>query len=107
MMDEQELIDLFNRRLTQLRMQQGISARDMSLSLGRSESLINQIENRKVFPSMSFFFQICIFLGIHPKDFFNETRVDSSVLNDLYEQICKLKPEQANHLLAFLKEIEP
>lgn len=104
-MDEQELIDLFNRRLTQLRMRQGISARDMSLSLGRSESLINQIENRKVFPSMSFFFQICIFLGIHPKDFFNETQIESPILNELYEQICKLKSEQAVHLLEFLKTL--
>ena len=60
-MTEQELTDFFIRRLSQLRIQQGISARDMSLSLGRSESLINQIENRKIFPSMKFFFQICIF----------------------------------------------
>ena len=36
---------LFYKRLTQLRNKQGISARDMSLSLGQSESYINK--NRK------------------------------------------------------------
>ena len=46
-MTEQELTEFFSYRLSQLRLQQGISARDMSLSLGRSESMINQIENKK------------------------------------------------------------
>ena len=60
---------LFYKRLTQLRNKQGISARDMSLSLGQSESYINKIENGKALPSMSAFFYICDFLKIHPRDF--------------------------------------
>ena len=55
---------LFYKRLTQLRNKQGISARDMSLSLGQSESYINKIENGKALPSMSAFFYICDFLKI-------------------------------------------
>ena len=35
----------FSKRLAQLRQEKGISARDMSLSLGQSESYINKIEN--------------------------------------------------------------
>lgn len=35
----------FAERLTALRMEKGVSARDMSLSLGQSESYINKIEN--------------------------------------------------------------
>jgi len=64
---------LFYKRLTQLRNKQGISARDMSLSLGQSESYINKIENGKALPSMSAFFYICDFLKIHPRDFFDES----------------------------------
>ena len=37
----------FAERLTELRMERGVSARDMSLSLGQSESYINKIENKK------------------------------------------------------------
>ena len=51
-------------RLAQLRIQKGVSARDMSLSLGQSESYINKIENRRTLPSMSGFFYICEFLEI-------------------------------------------
>ena len=37
--------EMFRARLTQLRLEKGVSARDMSLSLGQSESYINKIEN--------------------------------------------------------------
>ena len=46
-------------RIAQLRLQKGVSARDMSLSLGQSESYINKIENRRTLPSMAGFFYIC------------------------------------------------
>ena len=58
-------------RITQLRMQKGVSARDMSLSLGQNDSYINRIENKKSLPSLSGFFYICEYLGITPKDFFD------------------------------------
>ena len=50
------LEDQFCERLTQLRLKKGVSARDMSLSLGQSESYINRIESKKMLPSMSVFF---------------------------------------------------
>ena len=51
------------QRLTQLRMQKNVSARDMSLSLGQANNYINSIENRKALPSMQSFFYICEYLG--------------------------------------------
>lgn len=105
-MTEKELMDLFNRRLVQLRMQKNLSAREMSLQLGRSESLINQIENRKTLPSMSFFFQICVFLGVHPKDFFDEEITEPFWLDELYKEIRDLNPVQAKYLLELLKELK-
>ena len=45
-------------RIAQLRLQKGVSARDMSLSLGQSESYINKIETRRTLPSMAGFFYI-------------------------------------------------
>ena len=37
-----DYIDFFYKRITDLRIQKGVSARDMSLSLGQSESYINK-----------------------------------------------------------------
>ena len=63
--------DEFAPRLQQLRKQKGVSARDMSLSIGQSPSYINTIECGKALPSMSSFFCICDFLSITPSEFFN------------------------------------
>lgn len=104
-MTEKELIDMFIHRLTELRMQKGLSAREMSRSLGRSESLINQIENHKIMPSMTFFFQICIFFNIHPKDFFDTNLKAPSVADELQRVISTLSVEQTNSLLLFLQSI--
>ena len=46
----------------------GVSARDMSLSLGQSESYINKIENKRTLPSMTGFFYICDYLNITPQE---------------------------------------
>lgn len=91
--------ELFSQRLAQLRQERGISARDMSLSIGQNPGYINTIENGKAFPTMSSFFYICDFLKISPKDFF-DTDMKSpekfhsiiSELNDLSdEQLCALQ----------------
>ena len=42
------LDDLFAKRLAQLRNQKGVSARDMSLSLGQGAGYINNIENKNL-----------------------------------------------------------
>ena len=64
-----DYINWFPKRLTELRIQKGVSARDMSLSLGQSESYINKIENKRAMPSMTGFFYICEYLGISPTNF--------------------------------------
>ena len=58
--------EAFSKRLVQLRMAKGVSARDMSLSLGQNPGYINSIENNKTFHSMSNFFEICDYLNITP-----------------------------------------
>ena len=62
-MEKQE----FSRRLAALRIQKGVSARDMSLSIGQSAGYINNIENGVNLPSMAAFFYICDFLTIPPQ----------------------------------------
>lgn len=49
----------FSLRLAKLRTQKGVSARDMSLSMGQNPGYINNIETGKSMPSLSGFFYIC------------------------------------------------
>ena len=50
--------DNFRQRLTQLRMQKGVSAREMSLSLGANPGYIQNIESGKASPSLEYFLYI-------------------------------------------------
>ena len=98
--------DLFYERLTTLRTQKGVSARDMSLSLGQSESYINKIENKKSLPSMTGFFYICEYLNVPPKDFFNDEVSFPTKLNDLINESKRLNDGQLEHLLAIIKDLK-
>ena len=61
------LDDLFAKRLAQLRNQKGVSARDMSLSLGQGAGYINNIENKNNLPSMTVFFLYMYLFRCHTK----------------------------------------
>lgn len=98
--------ELFYERLAKLRTQKGVSARDMSLSLGQSESYINKIENKKSLPSMSGFFYICEYLNVHPKDFFDDGIASPTQLNELVVELKKLNADQLGHLLAIIKDLK-
>lgn len=95
----------FSERLTQLRMEKGISARDMSLSLGQSESYINKIENRRTMPSMTGFFYICEYLGIEPQEFFDTETISPTKAAQIMQEIGKLSPDKADHILEVIKDL--
>lgn len=98
--------DSFGGRLTQLRMAKGVSARDMSLSLGQSPGYINTIENRKGFPSMTMFFYICEYLGISPKEFFDDENHHPTLQRELIEDLQTLDGEQLNNIQAIVKGLK-
>ena len=102
---QMDYLEWFPERLAQLRIQKGVSARDMSLSLGQSESYINKIENRRTMPSMSGFLYICEYLDVLPGDFFNERWPEPHISQELLTEIEKLSPRQAEHLLAIVRDI--
>lgn len=92
-------------RISQLRAQKGVSARDMSLSLGQSESYINKIENGRTMPSMTGFLYICEYFGITPKEFFSFDR-ENPVLNEsLKAYVEKLNPKQTADIIEIIKDI--
>ena len=92
----------FIERLTQLRLSKGVSARDMSLSLGQSAGYINNIENGVNLPSMTVFFYICDYLGVTPKEFFDDDNTAPTKLKALADAAAKLDEEQLDHLIAIV-----
>ena len=100
-----DYIEWFRKRLTDLRMQKGVSARDMSLSLGQSESYINKIENRHTLPSLPGFLYICEYFGLTPQEFFNEIDAAPQKTRELLQALEGLSPEQMDHMLQIIQDL--
>ena len=98
--------DDFIRRLVQLRMNKGVSARDMSLSLGQSPNYINGIENGDSYPSMTTFFYICDYFGITPKEFFDLDATDPTKAAELMEIAKSLPRDQLDNLILLAKGLK-
>ena len=98
--------EIFMRRMSTLRINKGVSARDMSLSIGQSEGYINNIENGVNYPSMQVFFYICEYLGISEKEFFDTTNNDPVRTKELLEAVKGLTSEQLDHLIALAKGLQ-
>lgn len=95
----------FAERLVALRMKKGVSARDMSLSIGQNAGYINNIENGKALPSMTSFFYICDYLDISPKQFFDIEIENPSRLDNIMPYLRRLSSSQLDHLTALVKDI--
>ena len=96
----------FSLRLAKLREEKGVSARDMSLSMGQNPGYINNIESGKSMPSLSGIFYICEYLGITPKDFFDVETKNPTKANELYNIAKRLNDEQLDNLIALAKGLE-
>ncbi|MDD6076922.1 MAG: helix-turn-helix transcriptional regulator [Clostridiales bacterium] len=103
--DYMDYTEWFYQRLTALRMEKGVSARDMSLSLGQSESYINKIENRRTMPSMAGFFYICEYFNITPQEFFDSELRAPQKGKELQRELGKLTSQQAEHILQVVKDL--
>lgn len=93
----------FSLRLAQLRIKKGVSARDMSLSLGQNAGYINNIESGKAMPSMAVFFFICDYFNITPSEFFETGSENPKKLNELNEDLKQLNEAQLDNIAAIVK----
>lgn len=86
-------------RISELRIKKGVSEYKMSLDLGHSKSYIQSISSGKALPSFSEFLYICEYLGVTPREFFDENSSDPQLVCKLTELGRKLSPEDLTALI--------
>jgi len=106
MINIDDFTDFLAKRIAQLRMAKGTSARDMSLTLGQGAGYINSIENKNSLPSMHVFCYICEYFKISPKDFFDVDSIAPEKLNSIVADLKALTPEQLDNLSRIIKDIK-
>lgn len=85
-------------RITELRMQNGVSEYKMSLDMGHSKSYIQSISSGKALPSLSEFLYICEYLHVTPKEFFDTGDNFPQLTHTLYEITRKLPADDIKML---------
>lgn len=82
--------EFIRNRITQLRLNKGISEYQMSYDLGHSRGYIYNISSGKSLPHMKEFLEICEYLEISPKDFFNNDTGHPDLISRAVEGMQKL-----------------
>lgn len=93
----------FALRLAKLRQSRGVSARDISLSMGQNPGYISNIESGKSMPSLTGIFYICDYLHITPQEFFAEDVTEPVWLQALLDATRRLDRDKLEHLTAIAR----
>ena len=93
-------------RITELRMKKGISEYKMSLDLGHSKSYIQSISSGRALPSLTEFLYICDYLGISPKDFFDEHKSYSPVFEEFRGKAEYLNEDTLQTLIPLIDRLK-
>lgn len=92
-------------RITQLRLQKGVSEYKMSYDLGHSRSYIYNISSGKSLPPMAEFFQICDYFGISPSQFFDNSSENPALLQTAIEELRKLNDDDLMLIIGNIRRL--
>ena len=99
--------EFVRNRITQLRLQKGVSEYQMSYDLGHSRGYIYNISSGKSLPPLSEFFAICDYFGITPAEFFDEKTSNPELVQKAVEGLKQLDDSDQllilNHINRLLK----
>ena len=99
------LEEFVRNRITQLRINKGISEYKMSYDLGHSRGYINNISSGKALPSLSEFFSICDYFGITPVAFFEAEKNDPVLITTVIEKLKLLDDSDILLLLTLINRL--
>lgn len=71
-------------RISILRTKKNVSEYKMSMDLGHSKSYIQSISSGRAAPSLNEFLYICEYLGVTPKEFFDDGMEEPQLVQELY-----------------------
>ena len=101
-MDTKTYEDFIRTRITELRLQKGVSEHRMSLDLDKSGSYIRGITNGLSMPSVRELLKIMAYFNITPSDFFQPLQPKDTKLDLLFNRLRSLDEEKLDKVNIFL-----
>jgi len=99
-------VNFVRQRITELRMKNGISEYKMSTDMGRSKNYIQGITSGRSLPSLSEFIYMCEYLGITPRDFFDEDMKNPALLQEAINNLNSLSDDDIILVLGLIKRLQ-
>ena len=87
-------------RISVLRTKKNVSEYRMSTDLGHSKSYIQSISSGRSMPSLGEFLYICEYLGVTPKEFFDEDMKEPQLVQRLCELTRNMSEADLNVLIS-------
>lgn len=100
-----DLEEFVRNRITQLRLDKGVSEYQMSYDLGHSRGYIYNISSGKSLPSMTEFFSICDYFGISPNEFFDTGQKNPVLMSKVVEELKLLNDNDILLLLTLINRL--
>lgn len=98
-------IDFVRERISALRLKKEVSEYKMSLDLGHSKSYIQSISSGRAVPSLNELLYICEYLGVTPKQFFDEETEEPELVNKLLELTRKMNSDDLDMLVSLAERL--
>lgn len=98
--------EFVRNRITQLRLQKGVSEYQMSYDLGHSRGYVYNISSGKSLPSMSEFFYICDYFGITPSEFFDTKHDNPALICKAIDEIQALSDDDVFLVLTLINRLK-
>lgn len=105
-MDTKTYEDFIRTRITELRLQKGVSEHRMSLDLDKSGSYIRGITNGLSLPSVRELLRIMVYFNVTPTDFFQPLQPKDSKLDRLFGRLRNLDDTELDKVNIFLNLME-
>ena len=92
-------LQFIRERISILRTKKNVSEYRMSTDLGHSKSYIQSISPGRAMPSMSEFLYICEYLGVTPKEFFDDGIDEPQLVQKLYKLTQNMSEDNLKALI--------
>jgi len=93
-------------RITQFRLQKGVSEYQMSYDLGHSRGYIYNISSGKSLPPLNEFFAICDYFGITPTEFFDDKLSNPELIQKAVEGLKNLDDSDILMILNHINRLQ-
>lgn len=97
--------DFIRNRITELRLQKGVSEYKMSRDMGHSKSYMQSISSGRALPSLTEFIYMFEYFDVTPSQFFDADNKNPLLINQLFDAIKSLNNDDLLAILEVAKRI--